>query len=433
MKFDKPVIGLEMHVELNTNSKMFCGCPADHFNTPPNSQTCPVCLGLPGALPVPNKKAIESIIMIGTALGCKIAKESKFDRKHYFYPDLAKGYQISQYDQPFCYEGLVQTSEGPVRITRAHMEEDTGKLQHTVVHGENVSLVDFNRGGVPLVEIVTEPDILSATHAREYAKIVAQVIRFLGVSDADMEKGSMRLEANISWGLDLGYKVEVKNINSFNFLAKAIDFELKRQKEILLRGETPIQETRGYNETKGVTFSQRTKEDAADYRYFPEPDIPPIIFSEADIQAITSQMPELPDQVKTRWEKDYKLKQQYYDVLLSTKAMAQYADQSLALAVKATLSPDKVANEIVNTKLDITKVTPKELIEKLQESTNKVSDKGKLSQWVEQAILENPEPVQQYKDGKETVIRFLVGQVMKLSRGKASAPEVLELLKKALA
>lgn len=429
MRLNKPVIGIEMHVELNTASKMFCGCPADHFNKDPNTQTCPVCLGLPGALPVPNEKAIDSIMMIGMALNCKIAHESKFDRKHYFYPDLAKGYQISQYDQPICYEGLVETSFGSVRITRAHMEEDTGKLQHKVVEGQKVSLVDFNRGGVPLVEIVTEPDIQSAEHAKEYAKTVAQIIRFLGVSDADMEKGSMRLEANVSWGMDLGYKVEVKNINSFNYLAKAIDFELKRQKELLLRGETPIQETRGYNETKGVTFSQRTKEDAADYRYFPEPDIPPMVFTDKQIQAIQDKMQELPDMVKARWQKEYHLKEQYYDVLLSSKAVADFANEALALAVENKIKPDKVANEMVNTQLDMDKVSPQKLIKKLQAANNKVTDTSQITEWVVQAIKENPEVVEQYKAGKESVLQFFVGQVMKLSRGQASPPDVIKELK----
>lgn len=430
--FDKPVIGIEMHVELNTNSKMFCGCPADHFSKAPNSQTCPVCLGLPGALPVPNKKAIESIIMIGTALKCQIAEESKFDRKHYFYPDLAKGYQISQYDQPICYGGVVDTSEGPVRITRAHMEEDTGKLQHTDLNGEKVSLVDFNRGGVPLVEIVTEPDIKSANHAKEYARTVARLIRFLGVSDADMEKGSMRLEANVSWGLDLGYKVEVKNINSFNFLAKAIDFELKRQREILSRGETPIQETRGYNETKGVTFSQRTKEEAADYRYFPEPDIPPMRFAPSEIKSITDAMPELPDQIRARWNKDYQLKEQYYNVLLANRQLAEYADSAFKLAQKAKVEADKVANEIVNTKLDISTTSPQQLIAKLAEAANKVTDTDQIEAWVSQVIADNPSVVEEYRAGKESVLQFLVGQVMKASRGKASAPEVIKALKQEL-
>lgn len=432
MTTNKPIIGLEMHVELATKSKMFCGCPAFHFGVEPNTQTCPVCLGLPGALPVPNKQAVDWTIMIGLALGCEIAKESKFDRKHYFYPDLAKGYQISQYDMPLCQKGMLETSLGPVGITRAHLEEDTGKLQHTTLDGKRVSLVDYNRGGVPLVEIVTEPDIHSAEQAKEYAKKVAQIIRFLGVSDADMEKGSMRLEANISWGMDLGYKVEVKNINSFNFLAKAIDYELKRQKELLDQGQTPIQETRGYNEDKGITFSQRTKEDAADYRYFPEPDIPPMVFTSSDIQVLTDAMPALPDSIEAAWRKEYKLKDQYYPVLLADKAIADYAQAAFQLAVKQQVKVDKVANQIVNTKLDISKVTPKDLIDKLKQSDNKVTDVGQLDSWVTQVIQDNPKPVADFQAGKEASLQFLMGQVMKLSRGQASAPEVVKLLKEKL-
>ena len=432
MKFDKPIIGIEIHVELATKSKMFCGCDANHFSVEPNTHTCPVCLGLPGALPVPNKRAIEMTVMFGQALGSTISKESKFDRKHYFYPDLAKGYQISQYDQPFCVGGQVETSQGPVNLTRAHLEEDTGKLQHKTLKGKKVSLVDFNRGGVPLLEIVSEPEIHSSKQAKEYAKNLTQIIRFIGISDADMEKGSMRLEANISWGMDLGYKVEVKNINSFNFLAKAIDFELARQKEILQRGDTPIQETRGYNETKGVTFSQRTKEDAADYRYFPDPDIPPIIIDSSWIKQIESQMPELPDDVKSRWEKDYKLNEQYYDVLLTTKDLAEYTDTALSLAKTEDIKPNKIAGAIVNKKFDIDKLSPKELVEAYQKKHDKVTDTNQIETWVTQAIDENPDVVEQYKAGKESVLQFFVGQVMKHSRGQASPPEVIKLLKEKL-
>lgn len=429
MKFDKPIIGIEMHVELATKSKMFCGCPADHFGKEPNTQTCPVCLGMPGALPVPNKKAIEWTVMIGLALESKINSYSKFDRKHYFYPDLPKGYQISQYDLPFCYQGKIETSAGTVNITRAHLEEDTAKLQHKQIEGASVSLVDFNRSSVPLVEIVTEPEIHSAEQAKEYAKNIAQIIRFLGVSDADMEKGSMRLEANISWGLDLGYKVEVKNINSFNYLAKAIDYELARQKELLEKGETPIQETRGYNETKGITFSQRTKEDAADYRYFPDPDIPPIVFTDKQISKIQEEMPELPREIQARWQKDYKLKDQYYPVLLAEPEVAEFADQAFKLAAKAKISTDKVANQIVNTQLDISQTKPKDLIKQLQAEANKVTDVDQLSTWVDQAVEANPKAVEDYRAGKEASIQFLMGQVMKLSKGQASPPDVVKLLK----
>lgn len=277
-----PVIGLEIHVELSTRSKMFCGCPADWFGKEPNTQTCPVCLGLPGALPVANKKAIEDCILIGKALGCKTNKISKFDRKNYFYPDLPKAYQISQYDMPFSFEGsytFTSQKSGEVKtigITRVHMEEDTGKLSHE----DNETLVDFNRSGVPLVEIVTEPDFDNSDDVKQFLEELQVIIQSLGVSGADMEKGSMRLEPNISVRIrgtkELPpYKVEVKNINSFRFAKLAIEYEIKRHIPILEKGEYPIQETRGFSESKNGTVSQRRKEEASDYRYFPDPDIPP--------------------------------------------------------------------------------------------------------------------------------------------------------------
>lgn len=427
-----PIIGMEIHVELATNSKMFCGCPADHFAKEPNTQTCPVCLGLPGALPVPNAKAIDWTIMIGLALGSKINLESKFDRKHYFYPDLPKGYQISQYDMPFCLGGKIDTSEGVVGITRVHLEEDTGKLQHTVLNGKKVSLIDFNRSSVPLVEIVSEPDIHSGTQAKEYAKNLTNIIRFLGVSDADMEKGSMRLEANISWGLDLGYKVEVKNINSFRYLEKAIDYELARQKEILDRGETPVQETRGFNETKGITFSQRVKEDAADYRYFPDPDITPIHLTQKYIDDLRSQMPELPNQVRDRWNK-FGVSDAYITVLLADTKTVSYAEELFTLGKKEGIEAQKLAGLIVNKKIDITKDAAEAVIKKIKTDDNKVSDLGQISTWVEEVIAGNEKSVTDYKSGKEAALQYLMGQVMKLSRGQAKAQDVIKLLKEKLA
>jgi len=428
----KPIIGIEVHVELATKSKMFCACSANHFGQIPNSLTCPVCLGLPGALPVPNQKAVDWTMMIGLALGASINLHSKFDRKHYFYPDLPKGYQISQYDEPLSQGGFINTLEGKVDITRVHLEEDTGKLQHKVVNGQKVSLVDFNRSGVPLVEIVSEPQIHSSAQAKEYAKNLATVIRFLGVSDADMEKGSMRLEANISWGMDLGYKVEVKNINSFNYLQKAIDYELNRQQKLLDQGKTPVQETRGYNENKGITFSQRTKEEAMDYRYFPEPDIPPLEFTQAHIDQLSQKLPELPWDTKARWQQDFNLSDQYYDVLLANPQIANLADSALKATQGTKISPDAVAGAIVNKKVDITKVKPQEIVKQLSEKQNQVTDTKQLSQWIDSAIADNPNAVSDYYSGKESALQFLLGQVMKLSRGQASPSTVLPLLKKQL-
>ena len=430
------ICGAEIHVELKTKSKMFCGCKNDPFHAEkPNIYTCPVCLGMPGALPVPNKKAIEDCILIGLALGCKIAKVSKFDRKHYFYPDLPKGYQISQYDEPFCFEGSVDTSFGPVRITRVHMEEDTAKLHHETVDGKRVSLIDFNRSSVPLVEIVTEPDIHSPEQAKEFLKKVRDIIRALDVSDCDMEKGSMRLEANISLapmpagpgpaGLP-SYKVEVKNINSFRFFANSLTTEFARHEEMLLRGETPKQETRGYRADTGTTVSQRSKEEAADYRYFPDPDIPPIIILEEWLSKIRSRLVELPSS-KIDNLLALGIVESVAKILVTSQVMMDYLDQVKILDSKFIRS---VANDLVNKKIDYLHTTPSEYLK--SKSVTKITDESVLRPIIDKILTENPRVVADFKAGKQNALGFFVGLTMKATSGQADPIITNQLLKNLL-
>lgn len=424
----KPTIGLEVHCELRTKSKLFCGCPADHFGREPNTQTCPVCLGLPGELPVTNIKAVEWTMLLGLALNSKINKEAKFDRKHYFYPDLPMGFQISQYDEPFCEGGYIETSEGKVDLTRVHLEIDTGKLQHTTLDGEEVSLVDFNRSGVALMEIVTEPVIKSGTQAKEFAKNLQQIIRYLGISDCDMEKGSMRLEANISWGLNLGYKVEVKNLNSFKFLEKAINYELDRQKKAIESGEKLVQETRGWSETKQRTFSQRTKESAKDYRYLPDPDLPPFSFDENFISNIKKLLPELPSDKKKRFAEVYKLPENYIDFLIQERQGADFYEATFKLGANDKIEPKNIANLVVNKGL-IAK-NPSELISTVKKLTTLEFASDEITKKaVEEVIEEQTGAVTEYKSGKEQVIGFLIGMVQKKLVGKGSPPIIAKILK----
>lgn len=407
----KVVIGLEVHVELKTKSKMFCECPTVYFGKKPNTYTCPVCLGLPGALPVPNKKAIEWCVRLGMALNCKIPLFSKFDRKNYFYPDLSKGYQISQYDQPFCEKGWVEINGKKIGITRVHMEEDTGKL----VHEAGSTLIDFNRSGISLVEIVTEPDFDNAADVKAYLQKLQQIVRYLEISDADMEKGQMRLEPNISiQGSKKPYKVEVKNINSFSFVEKAINFELKRQEEIIKNGETPIQETRGWDEKKQQTVSQRIKEEANDYRYFPEPDIPPISWTTAQLSGLKSSLPELPDQKLARFKKEYKLSDYDCEILIREKSIADYFEEAVKVGNEHNISPKQIANHIINKKTDVDKILPAELIQLIVQTSKTVQvDTKKLDETISLVLKENEKAVSDYKNGKEQAIMFLVGQVLR--------------------
>ncbi len=429
-----PIIGLEVHVELKTKSKMFCGCSAFYFGEKPNTHTCPVCLGLPGALPVPNKLAIEWCVKIALALHCKINEYSKFDRKNYFYPDLAKGYQISQYDLPFGEKGLVELKSGKrIGITRVHMEEDTGKLSHQEIDGKKVSLIDFNRSGVPLVEIVTEPDFDNALDVKEYLEKLQQIVRYLDVANADMEKGEMRLEPNISLTTTPGklpnYKVEVKNINSFKFVEKAINFELKRQEKILENGEMPTQETRGWNEDKGRTFSQRSKEDAHDYRYFPEPDIPPIVMTKDEISKLQEEVPELPDKKLVRFEKEYNLPEYNAEILTRDKLLADYFEETVK-KVK-DIDAKTIANWIINKKVDYEKVSSEELLKQITASKQVAAiDENELHKFINEVIKENDKAVADYKNGKEASLMFLLGQTMKKIGKKVDTNRVLDALKK---
>ena len=437
MKY-KVIIGLEVHVELKTNSKMFCSCSADYFGQKPNTHTCPVCLGLPGSLPVPNTKAIEWCILIGQALNCKISPLSKFDRKNYFYPDLPKGYQISQYDQPFCLNGKIEVNGKKVGITRVHMEEDTGKLLHEIVDSEKVSLIDFNRSGVPLVEIVTEPDFENAAEVKVYLQKLQQIVRYLGVSNADMEKGQMRLEPNISISLNPDskqlpkYKVEVKNINSFSFVEKAINFEIKRQLEILEKGGIPIQETRGWDENKQKTISQRVKEEANDYRYFPEPDIPPIRWSEAKLSGLKASLPELPSAKQNRFIKEYGLSNYDSEILTKEIILADYFENVVKDADKK-ITPKQIANYIINKKININEILPAMLIQDLLKSSLVEDiDIEELKSIIKKVLKDNPKIKTDYQKGNENVLQFTVGQVMYIIKKKINTKVLINLIKKEL-
>lgn len=410
------VLGFETHIELATNSKMFCGCPADHFGKPPNSQTCPVCLGLPGALPVPNATAIEWCIKLGLALDCRVSLSSKFDRKNYFYPDLPKGYQISQYDEPFCHSGHLDLSSGKrIGITRVHMEEDTGKLQHSEIAGRRSTLIDFNRSGVPLVEIVTEPDFRSTDEATEFLKEIQQIVRTLQISTADMEKGSMRLEANISirpkGQVELPkYKVEIKNVNSFRFIKKAVEFEIIRQTQLLEAGQAPAQETRGFNEETGETFSQRSKEAAHDYRYFPEPDIPPLTFTSEQIESWRAALPLLPKAMRQDLEKNHGLSSNNAHILSSNIELYNLYTQT----VKLDPSNSKlIADYLINKRPGTDQTTsPGQLLAQIKDQRQNIeSDPDKIHSSAQKVLAANPQAVADFTAGKTQALFFLIGQV----------------------
>ncbi len=475
----EPVIGMEVHVELSTASKMFCGCSAQVFGTPPNTHVCPVCLGMPGTLPVINERAVRYTVMTGMALNCTIQEHNVFARKNYFYPDLPKGYQISQYELPLCRDGALDieiddaSNEGEgeirsVRIRRVHLEEDTGKLMHV----EGYSLVDFNRAGVPLMEIVSEADMRSAEEAVAYVTRLRQIVRYLGVSSGDMEKGAMRCEVNLSLrpeaSDEFGTKVEVKNLNSFRSVRNAITYEIERQTRVLEAGSSVAQVTMGWDEGAGVTREQRSKEEAHDYRYFPEPDLPPLSLDPAWIDDVKANLTELPHAKQDRFVADYGLSRYDASVLVEDREVASYFERAVQVAGDV-LSPKLVANWVTGelfrlmNELDIAissvKIKPEDLVALIgmvkagsinqpaakkafgvmwetgrppqdiveEHGLKQISDASELTGVVDQVIADSPQAVANFKAGKETIIRFLIGQVMRATRGKAN-PQLAERL-----
>ena len=475
------IIGLEVHSQLSTESKMFCSCMATYQEMAPNTTICPVCVGMPGTLPIPNTVAIRHVVRTGLALECEISSESKFDRKNYPYPDLMKGYQISQFDKPIATNGCLLV-EGidemtKVRINRVHLEEDVAKLMHRSNSDESYSLLDINRSGVPLMEIVSEPDLRSADEARDYLTSLRTILRYLKVSTANMEEGSFRCDANISirpvGDIKLGPKVEIKNMNSFRAVHKALTFEQKRQLNCKRNGERIVQETRGWSEQDGETFSQRSKEHAHDYRYFPEPDIPPFNINESEVVELQESLPELPYARRIRFIESYGLPDKEAEQLTLSKEMADYFEQVALLGsvnnVLVHASAKAASNWLLgemtrllnekSTEISLVKITPANLIElqimvdskKLSstmakevfeqmfdtgtsptEIVNKsgmqqISDESTLQTLVQEAIQINEKAVDDFLSGKETAVRFLVGQVMKLAKGKAN-PQLAEQL-----
>ncbi len=530
MKYE-PVIGLEIHAELKTQTKMFCYSKNDPDEKHPNINICPICMGHPGTLPYINKDAVKKVIQVGLALHAEIPEFSQFDRKNYFYPDLPKGYQISQYKYPLVLGGYldIAPSTKRIRIERIHLEEDTGRLIHPALAGKSgvhaqggpsagsgrqASLVDFNRAGVPLMELVTEPDLRSSEEVREFGEELQKILQYLGASDANMEKGQMRVEVNISLIdtntpritqipedgkideyirdlserfvhiRDMGTKVEIKNINSFRYAADAADFEIKRQSALLDKGEKIAQETRGWNENKKETFSQRSKEEAHDYRYFPEPDLPPLTIHREWVEALRAELPELPQAKRARFEKEYGVPSEIAVFFAGDKALADYFEKTAselagfmeksgsasgndaykalaslvagdfvrilrnasASASEIRITPENFA-ELVSYILEnkISNTAAKQVLEEMFRSGDdpsdiidrlglwQVSDADDLEDIARHIVKENPKAAEDYKNGKEASLQFLVGQVMKESRGKANPKMVRDIALRILA
>lgn len=466
MKYET-VIGLEVHAQLRTKTKIFCSCPTE-FGAAPNDQVCQICVGMPGVLPVLNKKAVECAIKAGLALNCTISKNTKFDRKNYFYPDLPKGYQISQYDAPVCMSGHLMIDGKKIRIHRAHLEEDAGKLVHAGaagLHGSDYSLVDYNRSGVPLLEIVSEPDISSPEEAKNYLTELRNILRYIDVCDGNLEEGSFRCDANVSLRpvgqKELGTKAEIKNVNSFRAVERAIRSEIERQSKILDDGGRVIQESRLWNEADGKTHSMRSKEEAHDYRYFPDPDLVPLAIDSEWIAEVRAGLPELPEEKRQRYVNSHALSLDDAAVLAESKDLADFFDETLKLGANAKAAANWLIGPATaytnDNKIEFreTKLTPKNLFELIQAidsgklgSTNakkllldllatagdvnkqidekglaQLSDEGELRKMVEDVLAKSQAQVEQYRSGKTKIRQFFFGEVMKVSKGKAN-PEV---------
>lgn len=474
-----PVIGLEIHIELETKSKMFCACPNDPRQVRPNVNICPICLGHPGTLPVTNKEAVKKVIKTGLAFNCQISQFCQFDRKNYFYPDLPKGYQISQHFSPLCRNGFLDIDGKKVRIREIHLEEDTCKLSHP--EGADFSLVDCNRAGIPLMELVTEPDLVSGIEVRKFGQELQTILRYLGVSGADMEKGQMRIEVNISVSRtegELGTKVELKNINSFRSAERATVFEIERQKEALKAGEEIVQETRGWDEKRERTFSQREKETSLDYRYFPDPDLPPLRIGGDLIEEIKKEVRELPSKKRERLEREYSLPPEDIETLIQdrdlseffekvvselpprlsheellrmTKLVVNYLKTDLTALLKGVsvaskdflITPEnfaefitmifkeeissKAAKEVLK-EMFATGADPSQLVE--EKGLSQITDGNIIEDIVKKVISQNQKAVADYKIGKEQALQFLVGKVMAESKGAASPQLARSLLEK---